>query len=257
MASQLAVKNAWAPRCVGPWARVTLYGGARVLVDPLIVEAVKALNQIAAHYNYRASGYDNAGYGCRRVAGTGSWSKHSYGIAIDREWTRNPHRYPLTTDRPMAMNRAINRVRTKNGRQVWSWGGYWRKPDAMHDEIVCFPQDLASGINWATVEGGGGRPAPQPQPAPKPPIPIDPEEGEVRLIRCAVPGAPQFGEVWAVTSNWERIPVRGDHYARWQRWIKWWYQRDVDQVTDLGDWMYLIWTTKPRQGPNGGAGGYP
>lgn len=162
--SQQSVKNAFEPRCRGPWAKVQLYGGAVVYVDPLITEAVLALNMIARHWDYRASGYDNAGYGCRLVAGTNRASKHSYGIAIDREWTRNPHRRPLTTDRNLAMCRAINAVRTNNGAQVWYWGGYWSKPDAMHDEIVCFPSHLRSGINWATVAGYN-----LPPPIPDPP----------------------------------------------------------------------------------------
>lgn len=151
--SQQAIKNAWAPRCSPPWARVELYGGAQVTVDALIVQAVIAMNIISKAYNYRCSGYDNAGYGCRKVAGTRKWSKHAYGIAIDREFTKNPYSYRLITDRPAAMNRAIVSVRTNNGRQVWGWGGYWRKHDAMHDEIVCTPQDLATGVNWSTVAG--------------------------------------------------------------------------------------------------------
>lgn len=162
--SQAAVKNSFAPRCQGPWAKVTMHGGAVVYVDPLITEAVLALNVIAKHWDYRASGYDNAGYGCRQVAGTNRWSKHAYGIAIDREWNRNPHRRPLTTDRNLTMCRAINAVRTNNGAQVWYWGGYWSKPDAMHDEIVCFPSHLSSGINWSTV-AGFVQPTPQPKTA--------------------------------------------------------------------------------------------
>lgn len=151
--SQTAVKAQFEPRCQGPWAKMALHGGAVVYVDPLITEAVLALNVIARHWDYRASGYDNAGQGCRQVAGTRRWSKHAYGIAIDREWSRNPHRRPLTTDRPAAMCRAINAVRTNNGAQVWYWGGYWSKPDAMHDEIVCFPSHLGSGIRWSSVAG--------------------------------------------------------------------------------------------------------
>ena len=126
----------------------------------------------------------------------------------------------------------------------------------MHDEIVCSPQALASGINWRTVAGSGSAPAPTPPPAP-PGAPPAMENDMLRLIRNNVKGDPGFGAVYAITGAYERIPVRAEHYERWIRWVKWWTGRDVDQVSDLGDWWFLIWTTKPREGPNSGAGGYP
>lgn len=186
--SQAQVKAAYGPRCRGPWARMRIHGGAVITVDPLITEAVLALNVIAVHYDYRAVGYDNAGYVCKYIAGTNRDSKHSKGLAIDREWNENPYG-SRRTDRPSAMNRAIQRVRTNNGRQVWSWGGYWSTPDNMHDEIVCLPHDLATGINWSTVEGFA-----KPTPVPKTPT----DWAAVRRLAAAsvidgVRGAPNMG----------------------------------------------------------------
>ena len=79
----------------------------------------------------------------------------------------------------------------------------------------------------------------------------------VYLVRNNIEGDPGFGSVYALTPNWERIPVRGQDYVWWINWCRWLYKTEVQQVTDLGDWWRFIYTTKPREGPNGGTGGYP
>ena len=50
-------------------------------------------------------------------------------------------------------------IRTKNGKQVWRWGGhYTTNRDAMHYEIVCTPADLATGIKGTAAASSSGIP---------------------------------------------------------------------------------------------------
>lgn len=143
--SQLRV--AWAPPCQGPWARVTLYGGAVVSVDPLIVPAVLALSGVFEAHGYRATPPDTGAYNCRRITGGSGYSLHAYGIAVDVNWLDNPYGPRLITDMPRAMTDAVKALRTVSGHQVWGWGGdYGGNKDAMHFEIACTPQQLATGI---------------------------------------------------------------------------------------------------------------
>lgn len=213
MPSQAAIKRAWEPRCTPPWVRFRLYGGAVVTVDALLVEAMRAMNAIAEAYDYPCSGPDNGAYNCRKVKGTNSWSKHAYAIAVDRRWKTNPYRRPLTTDRPAAMNRALVSVRTNNGRQVWIWGGYWTTPDAMHDEVGCTPQDLATGINWATVaRKAGSAPPPYHPPAPEPPSsPIFPGVPEMFL---AIDNVGLFAVIDGIPIPFPDLAAMGDAKRR-------------------------------------------
>lgn len=217
MASQASIKAAWEPRCTPPWVRFRLYGGAVVTVDALLVEAMTAMNTIAEAYNYPCSGPDNGAYNCRKVKGTKSWSKHAYAIAVDRRWNTNPYRRPLTTDRPAAMNRAMVSVRTNNGRQVWIWGGYWNTPDAMHDEAGCTPQDLATGINWATVaRKTGSTPPPYRPPAPTPQTPpIDEQDDDMPVLIRSDPAQGGDGAVIAVDGIWRHEVAGGADYEFW------------------------------------------
>lgn len=149
-----ALRSLWAPPCEGPWARVTLFGGAAVSVDPLIVEATLALNSALVVFNYptRTDPYDTGAYNCRKITGGSGYSLHSYGIAIDIRWQENPYGPVLHTTMPLAMVIAIEAIRTKTGKQVWGWGGrYTGNKDAMHFEIVCSPADLATGLDGRTL----------------------------------------------------------------------------------------------------------
>ena len=55
---------------------------------------------------------------------------------------------------------------------MWGWGGYYsNNKDAMHDEVVCTPVQLASGIDWTTVAGHEqAEPTPETEPEPEQPI---------------------------------------------------------------------------------------
>jgi hypothetical protein len=142
-----ALRREWAPPCVGPWATVTLHGGARVTVDPLIVPAVLELSRIFEKWGYRATPPDTGAMNCRRITGGSGYSLHAYGIAVDINWLDNPYGPRLVTDMPAGMVAEIEALRTRDGWQVWGWGGrYSKNKDAMHYEIVCAPRNLATGI---------------------------------------------------------------------------------------------------------------
>lgn len=164
MLSSSQLRRVWAPACRGPWARISLYGAGKVYVRPATIEAVKALDSCLRSANYKTRSADTGAYACRGQVGSGRTSLHAYGIALDINWQSNPYNRRLITNMPASLPASIVRIRTNNGRQVWNWGGYWSgTKDAMHYEVVCSPADLATGINWRTVNGS----------SPAPPKPID------------------------------------------------------------------------------------
>jgi hypothetical protein len=161
MLSQSQIAAYWGPPCSGSRATVSLHGAGKVTVRSAIVEATKALNSCLITWNYKTRYADTGAFVCRQRVGGGGWSNHAYATAIDINWQLNPYggsRHHI----PSSLAAAICRIRTKNGRQVWNWGGYWSGTrDWMHFEIVCKPSDIATGINWNTVPGSTA-PAPPP-----------------------------------------------------------------------------------------------
>lgn len=154
MLSQTAIARTWGPRCYrGPKLEITLNGGGRVTVRAQIADAVLALDACLRAHDYRTRSRDTGALVCRsKVGHPGEMSNHSYGTALDLNWTTNPYGSRLRTDMPMAMVKAICSIRTRNGAQVWNWGGFWDgAKDAMHLEIVCTPKDIATGIDPRTV----------------------------------------------------------------------------------------------------------
>jgi hypothetical protein len=147
------LRNWWAPACTGPWATVNLYGEGRVTVRVEILAAVAALNACLKAHNYPTRRADTGGYNCRKITGGTGYSLHAFAIAVDLNWTSNPYGPRLVTDMPPAMVADIKAIRTRNGRQVWRWGGdYAGSKDAMHFEVCCSPADLATGIASPTDE---------------------------------------------------------------------------------------------------------
>lgn len=149
------LRQAWKPACGVTLTAVDLVQGVRIQCHAQITVAVRALGLVMQSHRYVVRKGDTGAYNCRPITnGTGS-SLHSHGIAIDVNWNTNPFRMDnvLVTDMPKAMVTAILAIRTNNGVQVWGWGGKYRTvKDAMHYEIVCAPADLATGINWSTVQ---------------------------------------------------------------------------------------------------------
>lgn len=135
------------PECnhaTAPKASIPREGGGFYLepVHPLTVEAWNAYTTVM-----KAMGVTITGEGgidnCRNI-GDGDWpSLHAYLLALDN---------PPNDRMPQAFIEAIEKIRTKNGAQVFRNLGYIG--DRMHNEVNCSPDDLATGIDWTTVEGG-------------------------------------------------------------------------------------------------------
>ncbi len=155
MLTTIQLRKAWPHACGVPLTRVDLVQGVRIECHERIVTAVRALGLVMQAHRYPVRKGDTGAYNCRAITGGSGSSLHSHGIAIDVNWNTNPYREDnvLVTDMPRAMVKAILAIRTNDGKEVWGWGGAYRSvKDAMHYEIVCAPADLATGIDWKTVE---------------------------------------------------------------------------------------------------------
>lgn len=148
--STTQLRNAWAPACgASRGTRITLHGGAVITVDKRIAPAVIAMNAIFVKWGYKATPPDCGAFVCRRITGGTGYSLHAYLIAIDINWQANPYSAAnrTITDMPRGMVDEICALRTNSGAPVWGWGGFYRSiKDTMHYEIVCTPEDLATGI---------------------------------------------------------------------------------------------------------------
>lgn len=154
MLSTATLRRSWAPACNVPLQRVDIVQGVQVRCHARAATAVRALGRVLEAHAYAVRQRDTSAYACRAITGGSGPSLHAFGIAIDVNWNTNPYRADnvLVTDMPRAMVEDILRIRTKNGEQVWRWGGEFTSiKDSMHYEIACAPADLATGIDWNTV----------------------------------------------------------------------------------------------------------
>lgn len=134
----------------------------------MFLAAYAALDAVLRKHNYRPRANVTGAYNCRRITNGSGYSLHAYGpgsryrfwtgvtvdtaVAVDINWDRNPYGPRLVTDMPRAMIDDIYRIRTRNGQQVWAWGGYYSgSKDAMHFEIVCSKASLATGIAGTSI----------------------------------------------------------------------------------------------------------
>lgn len=153
----------------------------------VFVAAYMALDFCFRFWNYKPILGVTGSFNCRKITGGTGYSLHAYGpgvifvfwtgvrvttaLAVDVNWDKNPYGPRLVTDMPRAMIDAILAIRTKNGKQVWGWGGYYSgNKDAMHFEVVCSAADLGTGINPSTL--------PQLVTQPTTPTPAPSEEDE-------------------------------------------------------------------------------
>ncbi len=90
--------------------------------------------------------------GGRRVYSRTSWSNHAWGLAVDFNAPQFPygrHASAAGSDgqKLIAVGvKAENRIRTGNGARVFKWGERFSRPDPMHFQVCCSPQDLATGV---------------------------------------------------------------------------------------------------------------
>lgn len=158
--STSAMRDAYtAARCdTTKMVRVNFPGEGRtwaLLVEQHTTAAWEAFAALMTSHGYLFRESAGGTYNCRVIAGTSSYSLHSYGLCIDLNPSKNPHRSPLTTDIPKAFRADVASIVTVSGRQVFQWGGEWATPDAMHFQIGATPSELATGLTYpTTIEGG-------------------------------------------------------------------------------------------------------
>lgn len=135
-----------------------------------LIDAYEALDACFEAFGYEV-GPGSGAANCRPITGGTDYSLHAYAfgpsfswwngrkfavaLAVDINPSKNPYGPRLVTDMPRPMIDTVTAVQTRNGKQVWVWGGYFTpNHDAMHFQIGCSPADLATGIDPATVPGG-------------------------------------------------------------------------------------------------------
>ncbi|MCW2839867.1 MAG: hypothetical protein JWR55_1350 [Aeromicrobium sp.] len=113
------------------------------------IERMLLIDEYGGDDDRSMAGNNTSGFNCRTVAGSGRWSEHAYGRAIDINPVQNP--YVVGTDvRPRAAQEflAADRsatgppvaglirdgdvVRTEFERIGWEWGGLYPEPDYQH-----------------------------------------------------------------------------------------------------------------------------
>ena len=123
----------------------------KLLVAVPSVPVWTAVSQIMESEPYLFRESSGGTYNCRPIGSSGLMSLHAYGIALDVNPSKNPHKAPLTTDMPSSFIKRIEGIRA-NGKKAVQWGGRWSKPDAMHFEIDVAPADCEN-VTW---DKGGG-----------------------------------------------------------------------------------------------------
>src|SRR5262245_14041496 len=164
--------------CQGDKMLLASFGPDRIRVAPPTADAWRALASVLEFHDYQIRPADTDSYNCRAITGGTGRSLHSYGIALDVNWTTNPYR--RTPDKrkvrfsakPTQAERAIDvkhqiadtdmtpaiiddvlAIRTTDGKRVFEWGGNWTTvKDPMHFELDVTPEELATGIDWSTVK---------------------------------------------------------------------------------------------------------
>lgn len=138
-------------------------GAITLRVHPNTVDAFTALASVFRAWRYEFREKVGGTVSCRKITGGTGTSLHAHGIAMDINPSVNAYRKTVgggliqwgrQTDMPTEMVKAVEAIRTKNGKQVFEWGGRWTNvKDPMHFEIDVLKVDLATGINWDTVQG--------------------------------------------------------------------------------------------------------
>ncbi|QSX78057.1 M15 family metallopeptidase [Agrilutibacter solisilvae] len=239
------------------------FGPDKIRVVPPAAEAFEALAAVMHHHGYEIRPKDTDSYNCRKITGGSGKSLHAYGIALDVNWTTNPYRdhegtravrfsdkdtqderaldvkaHHADTDMTEAMIADVRNIRTREGRPIFEWGGSWNSvKDCMHFELDVSPQELAAGLDPATVPGleayllalraTGGEPLPvvEPVTVPVAPAVFDPHvviaRDGLRLrsgpsadsdIKRVVPAGTQVN-VLRRENGWAQVDFIGDGLA--------------------------------------------
>lgn len=174
------LRTLWKEFECGEALMVTIpFGPDRIRVAPPTAAAWGALAAVMSHHDYVIRPLDTDSYNCRDITGGSGKSLHSYGIALDINWTTNPFvdhgnnrkvrfsdgptqderandvRMGLAdTDMTPAMIADVEAIKTLAGVPIFEWGGSWSKrKDCMHFELDLSPDELAAGVDFGTVAG--------------------------------------------------------------------------------------------------------
>jgi hypothetical protein len=205
--SRTAAQRGWGagwPSCGGAKAAGTAVvtadlSGTRMSVHKRVARLVDLLIDATERRGYRLISGQCGGYNCRAIGGTNSPSNHSWGLAVDLNWQRNPMRRPLTTDIPAWMVEMWNRY-------GFAWGGHYTgTPDAMHFEFMGTPEQADAMTALALRELTGEGPPPAPEQGGRPTISRGATGAAVELIQrflgVVPPGAPGYGEFGPLTET--------------------------------------------------------
>lgn len=155
------------------------FGPDKIRVAGPSTEAWDALAAVLLAHGYEIWTQDTDSFNCREVTNGSGPSLHSFGIALDVNWSTNPYidhagkRKVRFSSKPTQEARArdvamaladtdmtpemiadVEAIRTNEGVQVFAWGGHFETvKDCMHFELDLSPEELAAGIDRSTVKG--------------------------------------------------------------------------------------------------------
>lgn len=143
-------------------ARVTANrSGTRVNVHKRIARLVDLLLDETERRGYLLDKSQTGGYNNRQIDSKGKPSNHSWGLAVDLNWRRNPERFDgvVKTDFP-------DWLVPLWGRYGFAWGGNYRgkHKDPMHLEFMGSPEDADDKTSAAVRELPPGAAPHQPTP---------------------------------------------------------------------------------------------
>jgi D-alanyl-D-alanine carboxypeptidase-like protein/LysM domain-containing protein len=135
--------------------------GTAVNVNKRIARLVDCLCDETERRGYLLVQAQTGGYNNRPISGTHKPSNHSWGLAVDLNWQRNPQNFHgvLHTDFPIWLPKLW-------GRYGFAWGGNYRgnHKDPMHLEFMGSPEDADDMTSAARRDLTGQAPAPHPVP---------------------------------------------------------------------------------------------
>lgn len=153
------------------WVRAPISGAKWQVhreLAPILAHIVSTAEQRGYLFDYGPADVDDDwGYYVRKISGSGTWSYHSAGAAVDID----AQNYPQGQRRKVPPGWLIALFRQWG----WNWGGEFRNPDPMHfefrgtvNEARRFVAALGLSVTAPTpipVPVPVGTPSPQPQPA--------------------------------------------------------------------------------------------
>lgn len=151
------------------WVRAPISGAKWQVhreVAPLLAHIVSTAEQRGHLFDYGPADVDDDwGYNVRKIAGSGTWSWHSAGVAVDID----AQEYPQGQRRKVPPGWLIELFRQWG----WDWGGTWSHADPMHfeatdrDRVARLRAVLyASHATTTPVPVPVGTPSPQHRPPP-------------------------------------------------------------------------------------------